>query len=80
MASFNIPTSQIRSLMNKYLKASKLFPKERAQEIMFLLSISEKKDKDLQGKKLLVEDELFYESLTIKREKSSTLFYGLYGK
>lgn len=65
--------------MNKYLKASKLFPADRAREIMFLLSLSEKKDKDLQNQKLQVDDDLFEESLKMKREKRSTLFYGVQG-
>jgi hypothetical protein len=37
MASFNIPHQQIKTLMNKYLKNSKLFPADKTQDIMMLL-------------------------------------------
>jgi hypothetical protein len=42
--------------------------------------MSEKKDKELENQKLLIQDDLFEESFRMNREKRSTLFYGVQGR
>jgi hypothetical protein len=43
MLSFNVSLPQIKSLMNKYLKQSKIFPAELAMMIYDRLEMEEKK-------------------------------------
>lgn len=76
MISFGISKKEIKTLMNKYLKQSKIIPKTVSQEIMMKLQLAEKRHSQLLEKKLVVSDELFndnYQSV-VNRDQRSTLF------
>lgn len=61
MVSFQIDPSQIRYLINKYLKHSRIFPKDMADSIIEQLNMAEQMEKMKSKKKLLINDKLFSE-------------------
>jgi len=63
MLSFNLPLSQIKQIMSKYLKTSKMIPSFMAKDIMMRLALEEKKEQEAKLKNnLQVKDDLFDES------------------
>ena len=78
MLSFGLPTHQIKSLMNKFLKQSKIFPLQMAKDILMRIQIAEQEQAILKKKNLIVADELFNDEFQdTNRDQRSTLFYGL---
>ena len=78
MSEFNIPQNQIKSLVHKYLKQSKIFPPNMQQEILMRLDMQEREAAEFKKKNLIVNDSLFDNNFQSKnREQRSTLFFGV---
>ena len=76
MISFGIEKKEIKQVINKYLKQSKIIPGQVAKEILLKLQMAEKRQAVLAEKKLIVNDDLFNDTYqtTINRDQRSTLF------
>jgi len=61
MLSFNISLPEIKELMRKFFRESKLFPTWLAKQIMDKLAEEEKKEKIKEEHEISVKDELFDE-------------------
>lgn len=75
MLSFDIPKREIKQVMKKFLKQSKIIPNLMARDIMMRMQMEDQSQQSLTQKRLVVDDQLFNNDFqAVNRDQRSTLF------
>ena len=61
MISFGLPLPQIKSMISKYIKLSRIFPQDSAEAVLERLRMAEEEQKIRKKQQMLIDDVLFDE-------------------